>query len=109
MAPLAAVKTETPRIKYRVGKHSPGLSTYPAWARWLIRGVYFLTNYQVTSQDIGIADTEDEADSWCLDDTYFYKPLYVGLPLPPDHVAPGPVVWPRSEARVLYEKFCPDG
>lgn len=106
---LAAVKVKQPRIEYRVGKHSPGLSTYPFWSRWLIRAVYFWTGYQVTSHDIGIAESAEEADSWCLDGTYFYKPLYVGFPLPPEQAAPGPVVWPRSEARELYEKHCPDG
>lgn len=109
MAPLIAVKPSAPRVEYRVGKHSPGLSAYPLWARWLIRSVYFLTGYQVTSEDIGIAEDEEQADSWCLDSTYFYKPLYVGVPLPEDQCAPGPVVWPRSEAKRLYEKCSPDG
>lgn len=104
---LAAVKTQ-PRIMYRVGKHSPGLSTYPLWARWLIRLVYFVTGYQVTSHDIGIAKDEAEAVSWCVDDTHFYKPLYVSQPITADCAAPGPVVWPHSEAKELYQNHYPD-
>lgn len=106
---LKAVQTNQPRIEYRVGKHAPGLNTYPLWARWLIRAVYFWTGYQVTSQDIAIATSEEEADAMCLDASYFYKPLYVDFSLPPDQAAPGPVVWPRSEANEAYRKHCPDG
>jgi hypothetical protein len=107
---VPAVKPDIrPRIEYRVGMHSPGLMTYPLWARLLIRLVYFITGYQVTPHDVGIAETEEEADSWCLDTNYFYKPLYVGLPLPEEGAGPGPVVWPRlKEAKGLYEKHCPD-
>lgn len=105
---LVAVKNQ-PRIEYRVGKHSPGLYTYPFWARWLIRLVYFWTGYQVTSEDIGIATTAEDADAMCLDSTYFYKPLYVDFPLPSEQCAPGPVVWPRSEAKGVYQRNYPDG
>jgi len=105
---LAVVETKAPRILYRVGKHSPGLAAYPIWARWLIRLVYFSTGYQVTSEDIGIATTPEQAESMCLDSTYFYKPLYVDSSLPPEQCAPGPVVWPHSEAGNLYKRHTPD-
>lgn len=108
---LVAVKDQAvPKTLYRVGRHSPGLHTYPLWARWLIRGVYFLTGYQVTSEDIAIATSEREADAMCLDASYFYKPLYVDSPLPSEkQCGPGPTVWPRSEANELYAKHFPDG
>ena len=106
---LAAVKTQ-PRIVWRVGMHSPGLQTYPAWARCLIRFVYFVTGYQVTSHDISIAESEADADAMCLDGRYFYKPLYVGIPLPEGAASPGPVVWPRlnEPTKKLYQRHSPD-
>lgn len=105
---LAAVKPR-PIIMYRVGKHSRPLSDYAFWARWLIRAVYFWTGYQVTAEDIAIASDEETAHSMCLDDSYFYKPLYVDVALPPEQCTIGPVVWPQSEARDLYKRHSPDG
>lgn len=107
MAPLVAVEFK-PEVLYRVGKHSRPLSDYSLWARWLIRAVYFLTGYQTTSEDIAIASSTDKADEMCVDGSYFYKPLYVDVPLPDEPCAIGPVVWPRSEARKLYERHTPD-
>lgn len=108
MAPLAAVQSQ-PRILYRVGKHPRPLADYPFLTRWAIRAVYFLTGYQTTSEDVAIASDEEAADRMCVDGSYFYKPLYLDMPLPAEQVAVGPVVWPRSEARALYAKHCPDG
>ena len=107
MLDLSAPQAE-PVVVYRVGKHSPGLSSYPFLSRWLIRIVYFWTGYQVTPHDIGIASSEEKALEMCLDDSYFYKPLYLDRSLPAEECAPGPVVWPYSEARKWYEKHCPD-
>lgn len=110
MTPLKMVRPESsPKILLRVGMKSPGLHTYPLWARWLIRFVYFVTGYQESAHDIGITDDEQQADEWCLGPNYFYKPLYFGVALPPEQCAPGPTVWPRSEANALYKNYSPDG
>jgi hypothetical protein len=106
---MPAPDKSTSAIMYRVGKHSPGLHTYPLWARWLVRLVYFWTGYQVTSQDIGIATSKEMAESMCLNESYFYKPLFVDFPLPEEQCAPGATVWPHSEAKTLYERYQPDG
>jgi hypothetical protein len=98
-----------PKVVFRVGKHPRALADYPFLSRWLIRAVYFLTGYQTTSEDIAITSDEETADSMCLDGSYFYKPLYMDVALPPQAAAIGPVVWPRSEAKELYKRFSPDG
>lgn len=107
MAPLVAVKPQ-PRILWRVGMHAPGLHTYPFWARWLIRFVYFVTGYQATPHDIGIAEDACQARSWFKDKNYFAKPLYLGIPLPKEGAGPGPVIWANDEANGLYQKHSPD-
>ncbi|HEX5704854.1 MAG TPA: hypothetical protein VFX97_16775 [Pyrinomonadaceae bacterium] len=107
MAPLAAVKPKA-RIVWRVGMHSPGLQTYRLWARWLIRFVYFVTGYQVTAHDIGVADSEEEARSWLLDKNYFAKPVYLGVPLGKEGQGPGTVIWGDAKVNDLYAKHSPD-
>lgn len=99
-----------PEILWRVGKHPKPLEAYPFLSRWLIRGVYFLTGYQTTSEDISIASSEQVADAMCLDERYFYKPLYKDLALGGEASAPGPVVWPRKSkvVRLLYKHKSPD-
>lgn len=108
MTPLIAVKPTQPTVEYYVGKHSRPLSDYPLWARWLIRGVYFLTGYQVTAEAVAICSDELMADRLCEDASYFYKPLYVDMALPSVPCSLGPTMWPRSDARKLYEKRSPD-
>lgn len=104
---LAAVKPQ-PRIVWRVGMHAPGLHTYPWWARWMIRFVYFATGYQVTAHDIGIAEDEQQAREWLIDKNYFAKPVYLGVPLPKDGAGPSAVIWGNDEVAKLYEKYSPD-
>lgn len=99
-----------PEILWRVGKHPKPLEAYPFLSRWLIRAVYFLTGYQTTSEDIAIASSEAMADLMCLDERYFYKPLYRDLALGDEQSAPGPVVWPRKGkvVKLLYKHKSPD-
>lgn len=104
---LVAVEPQ-PRIVWRVGMHSPGLQTYSFWARWLIRCVYFLTDYQVTAHDIGVAESEEEARSWLADKNYFAKPVYLSIPLPKEGAGPGPVIWGDEKVNDLYAKHSPD-
>jgi hypothetical protein len=104
---LKAVQPQ-PRIVWRVGMHSPGLHTYPLWARWLIRFVYFVTGYQATAHDIGVAEDEQQARSWLKGKNYFAKPQYLGVELPEESAGPGTVIWGDEEAALLYRKHSPD-
>jgi hypothetical protein len=88
--------------------HAPGLHTYPFWARWLIRFVYFMTGYQVTAHDIGVAEDEQQARSWLKDKNYFAKPQYLGVQLPEEGSGPGTVIWGDEEVNALYHDHSPD-
>lgn len=88
--------------------HSPGLDTYPLLTRWLIRSVYFLTGYQVTPHDLGVAEDEDQARSWLKGKNYFAKPVYFGVPLGEEGQGPGPVIWGDESINELYAKHSPD-
>ncbi len=107
MAPLVAVQPQ-PRIVWDVGMHSPGLPSYPFWARLLVRFVYFLTGYQVTPHSVGVAESEEEARAWLKDKNYFAKPVYLGIPLPKEGAGPGPVIWGDESVNDLYAKYSPD-
>jgi hypothetical protein len=88
--------------------HSPGLHTYPLWAQWLVRAVYFLTGYQVTPHGIGVAEDEEQARSWLKGKNYFARPVYFGLPLGEEGSGPGPVIWGDEKINGLYAKHSPD-
>jgi len=104
---LKAVQPQ-PQIVWAVGMHAPGLHTYPLWARWLIRFVYFVTGYQVTDHDQGVAEDEAQARSWLRGPNYYAKPQYLGIPLGEEGSGPGTVIWGDEEAAALYRNHSPD-
>ena len=96
-----------PMVVLVVLKHNPGLHTYSWWKRWLVRLTYWVTGYQCSAQQIGVAVSDRQAREWLKDKNYCAVPVYLGKALGDDIEGPGPVIWGDPNINWFYERYAP--
>lgn len=84
------------------------ITNYSWWARWLLLGVYWLTNYDGGIELVAICTSEAEADKLAKHAGYRGIWLFVDKPLPDEPCQWKPAIHFKSPFRSFYSRYVPD-